>query len=159
MHDSTKAVSYQSIIPILIESIKEQQVQIETLKKIIVAHEEEIIQLKKHHENGKASLKSTTTTDIYSNVDNSSNALLFQNKPNPFTVDTEINYNIPIDAKNAFIYIHDLQGIEIKSYCIKDNGAGSIVIKGTELKAGMYVYSLLVNNQIIDTKRMILTQN
>jgi hypothetical protein len=40
---------------------------------------------------------------------------------------------------------------------ISNTGEGEIVINANELKQGMYVYSLLVDNQLVDTKRMVLT--
>jgi hypothetical protein len=51
-----------------------------------------------------------------------------------------------------------MQGAEIKSYTITAKGAGNIIIQGSELQAGMYMYTLLVNNTIVDTKKMILTK-
>jgi hypothetical protein len=37
-------------------------------------------------------------------------------------------------------------------------GLNSIIVNGSELPAGMYLYTLVVDNEIIDTKRMILTK-
>jgi hypothetical protein len=54
--------------------------------------------------------------------------------------------------------IHNMQGAEIKSYNIAAKGVGNIIIQGAELQAGMYMYTLLINNAIVDTKRMILTK-
>ncbi|MBP1645554.1 MAG: hypothetical protein H6Q16_1823, partial [Bacteroidetes bacterium] len=34
----------------------------------------------------------------------------------------------------------------------------SVVINGSSLNAGMYIYSLIVNGQEAETKRMILTK-
>jgi hypothetical protein len=34
----------------------------------------------------------------------------------------------------------------------------SIKINGNELNSGMYIYTLVINNQEIDTKRMILSK-
>ena len=51
-----------------------------------------------------------------------------------------------------------MQGTEIKSYTIIAKGSGNITIQGHELPAGMYMYTLLVNNNIVDTKKMILTK-
>jgi len=51
-----------------------------------------------------------------------------------------------------------MQGSEIKSYTITTRGSGNITIQAQELPAGMYMYTLLVNNTIIDTKKMILTK-
>jgi len=52
----------------------------------------------------------------------------------------------------------DLQGIELKSYPLAQTGANTIVVNGSELPAGMYLYTLVADNEIIDTKRMILTK-
>jgi hypothetical protein len=40
---------------------------------------------------------------------------------------------------------------------LKEKGKGSIEIAQGELKAGMYLYSLVVDNKEIDTKRMIIS--
>jgi hypothetical protein len=51
-----------------------------------------------------------------------------------------------------------LQGIELKAYPITQTGLNSVTLNGSELQAGMYLYTLVVDNEIIDTKRMILTK-
>ena len=83
---------------------------------------------------------------------------LFQNVPNPFSANTEIKFEIPENSASAKLLIHDMQGAEIKSYTINTKGAGNIIIQAQELQAGMYMYTLLVNNTIVDTKKMILTK-
>ena len=45
-----------------------------------------------------------------------------------------------------------LKQIEINS------SQDSIIIDGSELGAGMYLYSLVINGKEIDTKRMILSK-
>jgi len=65
--------------------------------------------------------------------------------------------SIPIIANHAFIYVYNLQGIELKSFPVTQ-GFNTITIHGSELPAGMYLYALVVDNEIIDTKRMILTK-
>jgi len=85
-------------------------------------------------------------------------AKLFQNTPNPFSMNTEIRFEIPESATSSKLLIHDMQGAEIKSYNITDKGVETIVIQGSELQAGMYMYTLLVNNRIVDTKKMLLTK-
>jgi len=37
-------------------------------------------------------------------------------------------------------------------------GLNTITVQASELPAGMYLYTLVVDNEIIDTKRMILTK-
>jgi len=36
--------------------------------------------------------------------------------------------------------------------------SGMVEIKGSDLQAGMYLYSLIVDGREVDTKRMILTK-
>ena len=43
-------------------------------------------------------------------------------------------------------------------FALTGSGAGVQTIHGYELHAGMYLYSLIADNQLIDTKRMILTK-
>lgn len=51
-----------------------------------------------------------------------------------------------------------MQGVEIKSYSLSQKGKSSLTIHGNELKPGMYMYTLIVDGKIIDSKRMILTE-
>jgi len=91
-------------------------------------------------------------------VSNFSPAILYQNTPNPFNQQTVIQYYIPTSSQNANIMVFDLQGKLIKSLAVVTFANGSITINGNELTPGMFVYSLVVDGRIIDTKRMILTE-
>ena len=51
MPDSTKAISYTDLIALLIESVKEQQIQIETLQKIVYSQEQDLLEMKEKYEN------------------------------------------------------------------------------------------------------------
>ena len=52
----------------------------------------------------------------------------------------------------------DLQGNSKLTLPIETFGNGSVNISAQALSAGMYVYTLVVNNNIVDSKRMILTE-
>lgn len=82
---------------------------------------------------------------------------LYQNIPNPFTINTQIKYYLADDVTNASIYIYNMIGTQLKSYKLQQKGAGSLIINGNEFKAGVYLYSLVVDNKEVDNKRMILT--
>ena len=58
---------------------------------------------------------------------------------------------------NASIIIYDMQGAQIKSISVNNNGEGSVIINASELKTGMYMYSLIGNGKLVDTKTMIIT--
>lgn len=84
-------------------------------------------------------------------------AKLFQNTPNPFTAQTTIRFHLPGEAQNAYIYIFDMTGKTLKQLPV-DSSMDSVTIEGYELPSGMYLYSLVINGQEIDTKRMILSK-
>ena len=86
-----------------------------------------------------------------------SNAVLYQNSPNPFNNQTEIKYNLPENAENAAINVYSLNGNMLLSKPLTKTGNGSITISGSELEAGMYIYTLAVNGIEADSKRMIIT--
>jgi len=179
IHDGIKAMSYTDLIPVLVEAIKEQQTQIDSLKMMVSNQGNDIILLNRlideccqstpaysppksptgNNEQGETQHGSTSNS-ASANENNIpiAAAKLFQNIPNPFSADTEIRFEIPENTTSAKLLIHDMQGAEIKSYSISERGFCSIIIRGSELQAGMYMYTLLVNNTIIDTKKMILTK-
>jgi len=51
-----------------------------------------------------------------------------------------------------------LQGKQLKQILLNGRGAGSETLHAHELHAGMYLYSLIVNGNVADTKRMTLTK-
>jgi hypothetical protein len=87
-----------------------------------------------------------------------SGTILYQNSPNPFSTGTEIKMSLPEAAHSASVLIYTLDGKELTSIQVNGRGNTSVVIPANQLGAGMYIYSLLVDNQVIDTKRMILTE-
>ena len=87
-----------------------------------------------------------------------SDSELFQNNPNPFTEETEVKCFIPTEISNADLYIYDMNGRQLEKRTISDRGNVSLTIKGGSLEAGIYLYSLITDGQVIDTKRMILTK-
>ncbi len=166
MPDSTKAIAYIDLIALLIEGIKEQQKQIETLQLIVSGQEKETIQMKNFYETccaGKdfeMKQNNPPASDRMIVLDKNSigSAKLYDNVPNPFYLSTEIKFEIPENSVSAKLIICDMQGMEIRSFPIAQKGLSMVTINGSDLKAGMYLYTLLVNNRIIETKRMILTR-
>lgn len=140
-----KAINYDGMTAVLLQCIKEQQKQIEKLEDMIY---------------GSVSFKSLKT-EAYNTAAPGPETIeeneLFQNTPNPFITSTEIRFKIKSNSANAFIGIYDMNGTQIKLEKIHLSGKGSIFIEPNELKPGMYLYSLIVDNRLIDTKTMVLT--
>ncbi len=143
------SVEYSNMVGLLIEAIKEQQLQIESLKSVIEYIRDTTTTLN--------TLKSEIDRITYSpKIDKKAN-LLYQNAPNPFSQNTSIKYFIDPESQNASICIFDMQGTLIKTHLLSSYGEGSLIITGGEMKPGMYFYTLVVNGNEIATKKMILT--
>jgi hypothetical protein len=137
--DGTLGITYSGMIPVLLEAIKEQQIQIEALK----------YQVAKQDKNTKAREEYIMETSA---------SHLVQNSPNPFTTSTEISYFASSTAKQVTIMLFDMAGNLIKTYDKLAVGEGKITVDGGELNAGMFMYSLIIDGVELDTKRMILTK-
>lgn len=86
-----------------------------------------------------------------------SGASVAQNAPNPFRGNTVISYEVPEEGNAvAQIVIYDAAGKTIKQYNVPAQGKGTLNLNVATLPAGTYNYSLFVNGNIIDTKKMVL---
>jgi hypothetical protein len=136
-------VMYADLIPVLISAIQQQQKEIEELKALA---------------NQDHSVSNTTQQSINSMSVVLSNAGLEQNVPNPLKNITSIRYSIPAGAKNARLIITDVAGKTIKQIELTKAGAGVINVDASALYGGTYNYSLIIDEKIIDTKRMIISK-
>ena len=85
-------------------------------------------------------------------------ATLEQNFPNPFNQVTNINYTLPQNFNSAKIVISDTSGRVCRQIVITGAGAGNTIVSAGSLSAGIYYYSLIVDNTLVDTKKMVLTK-
>jgi len=85
-------------------------------------------------------------------------AKLFQNQPNPFSSETTIRFEIQQAVVDTQLYIFNMNGTLLKTIQINQRGSGNVTINGNEFNAGMYLYSLVVDNKIIESKQMLLTE-
>ena len=133
--DGYLAVNYIELVPVLIRSIQE---------------------LKQELDEAKGSTARTRgTTDVSDAISNQNK--LYQNTPNPFKKQTIIRFSLADDVKDAAICIFDMTGKTIKKLPIS-SGMESVSVGGYELGEGMFLYSLIVNGQEIDTKKMVISK-
>lgn len=105
-----------------------------------------------------------TTTSGLTFINNSSSEIvpnykLHQNYPNPFNPLTRINYELRI-TNYVSINIYNSLGVKITSFINKKQSSGSYSINFNSnefnLASGIYYYSLLVDGEIKETRKMIL---
>jgi len=143
-------IKYMELIPLLIKALQEQQEIIEDLSARIETIENDCC-------NSDSKTKSAPYSPSNENTDTGV-AKLYQNQPNPFSSETTIRFEIPLEVVDAQLYICNMNGTLLKTININQRGIGNAVIRNNELAAGMYLYSLVNDGKIIDTKQMLLTE-
>lgn len=98
----------------------------------------------------------TTLTDV--ELSNKSMVLLNQNVANPFTEQTTISYYLPDNIQHAQILFFDQSGKIIKTIDITERGKGQLNVFAHDLSSGIYTYSLIVDGQTVETKKMVKTK-
>ncbi len=97
-------------------------------------------------------------TGVETKSTTSSGIELLQNKPNPFDEATMISVlvNKEVSYKQAFISIKDINGKELKRLNIDlKKGVNEVVYTHGYNVAGTYIYSLVVDGKVMESKRMI----
>lgn len=137
-----KSVNYITLIPILTQAIKEQQTQIEDVKSENQMLKERLATIEK-----MIGVKNEGLNQIKDE--------LFDPNPNPTNGATEISYQLSQEYSNAYITIMGLDGKVIESYKLSaQKGKSSIKTDLSKLASGIYLYSLVAGERVIDSKRL-----
>ena len=145
--DGYQYINYTELVPILIRSIQELKAELDEVK----SKDTEVKRAR------AASFEEDEDIDLKDATSIPAMATLAQNTPNPFSERTTIRFTLPENAQNAFIYIFDMSGKMQKQIPV-DSSMESVIIEGYELRAGMYIYSLVIGGKEIQTRRMILSK-
>lgn len=137
--DGTKSVNYVEMVPILLQAINELSAKVEEL------------------ECGESSSRKAKMATGLSSADEDLTLLsLGQNKPNPFGKATSIAVSVPEDVRTAFLYVYNLNGNKVAQVDITARGESSISFSASNLSDGMYLYSLIADGKVVETRRMIV---
>jgi hypothetical protein len=121
--------------------------------------EERITQLEKLITKQGIVLNDAATEEIYkqsATIENEAGvATLSQNVPNPFTGNTSIAYYVPETAQQAHIKIANANGVSLFMAEVR-LGNGVLEVDATQLTAGTYSYTLIVDSKVVDTKLMVI---
>lgn len=152
---------YSEFVVPLVKAVQEQQVmlnekeaKIKVLEAGLQNQQAEIEELK----NEMRLVQNVTGIGSKSETIELVSACLGQNTPNPFDQSTTINYFLPEKCEGAVIRILNSSGVEMKIVNLSSKSSGQLILKAEELNPGMYIYQLLINGSVVDSKQMVLTR-
>ncbi len=158
-----KAVNYTELIPVIIKAMQEQEAnakaqatQLEEQKNLLNQQSQQIAELVALVEKLSPGAKSAVATSAIK----LSTTTLEQNVPNPPVGNaTTIGYNISKAGAKATLVITDIYGKTIKQTELTNTGKGLLKVDTTGLSAGTYIYSLVVDGKMMESKKMTVAGN
>ncbi len=163
-----KTVNYKAMAGLLVRSIQEQQLTIDSLRNahskqdsINNAVQQQLANLAALidgccHASSRTSNNLTPATNNSLDVELSDkDAILNQNVPNPFAEQTTITYNVPASVGKAQLIFFNTNGQVIQTVDIKTRGKGKVNVFASDLSSGLYNYSLVADGKVIDSKKMV----
>ncbi len=153
----------------LVKAVQEQQKMIDSLNKTTTSLKKNMSQqdsviaaLKKQMDQFASLVTANNPTQAYSSANltevelsNKNVIVLDQNIPNPFAEQTIISYYLPDNVARAQIIFFDQSGKIIKTVDLTEKGKGTLNIFANDLSNGIYTYSLIVDGQTQETKKMV----
>jgi len=162
LYYNESAVTYM-----LVNAIKEQQEEIMDQEEELAEQALQMEELQKQMEELKAlvgNVKSSSGGSIPISIVNETlvgankEAYLKQNRPNPFTGETSIDYYVPSSASSAVMHITNTKGQMLKTIELDTTGQGVLNLEAIDLPSGSYQYTLEIDGRIIETKTMSLAR-
>ena len=137
------SINYVEMVPLLVQCINELSAKVAELEGT----------------SPRGAKAPTNATDIEKSVADVDMVRMDQNKPNPFSESTVIALNIPRETQSASIFIYDMSGKQVQSLPVSERGKTNITVYASDLAAGMYIYTLIVDGNVAVTRRMIVSKN
>ncbi len=162
-NDGMMAIDYDGFIPLLMEGIKEQQAIIDAQEKKMVATQQQVEKLYKLlgiDPNAPLPATDNATTGLKTIVENNPefpNTRLLQNKPNPASGVTYIEYTLN-DAGTPLLTISDLSGNARKVFNNLQRGSNRVVLNTGDLTPGIYTYTLTINGKVAGSRTMVISR-
>jgi len=141
-----KTIAYSNLVGLLVEAIKEEDDRVNKLQNKL----DSCIAVTKHPD----------IIGINRNSDEvNKDAILYPCSACPANSNVTFHCYVPVQSKNASLLVFDMSGTLKKTIPIYGKEKQLVNINGGELLAGMYYYSLMVDGNEVDTKKVIMTQN
>lgn len=150
-----KSVAYLELIPYLVKAIQQLEKQNHTQDSLITAITSSVSSCCSNSNVRLTGIAGGTINQQNINLSDADVIVLNQNTPNPFAEQTTITYNVPAKYKFAQMVFKTIEGKIIRTVDITTKGRGQLNVFANDLSAGLYVYSLIVDGEIVDTKKMV----
>ncbi len=128
--DGTLSVNYIEIIPLLIKSIQALKEDISAFKTNAEWDNKMTKPIRNNQDNIKATISKISLSERLS-----------------------IICSIPENVTKSILYIWDTNGLEMYHVAISEHGLVETVIEGEKMDEGIYICSLITNDDAIDTRR------
>jgi len=159
---SYSTVEYQQLIPILIRAVQQLENKLHVADSVNAVQNNQLTALS-NSINACCSNSTVRLTGISGgtitqqnvNLSDADVIVLNQNTPNPFAEQTTITYNVPAKYKFAQIIFKTIEGKIIRTVDVTTKGQGQLNVFANDLSAGLYLYTLIVYGQVIDSKKMV----
>lgn len=122
------AVNYIEFVPLLVQAVQDLKGEVDRLEKEI------------------------NTSIAHKPV----GALLYQAPTANLKEGALIRFSIPKSTKNAKIYLYDMVGRQLKAFTVSPQGKGVVSISSRYLYAGIFTYALEVDEQLVDSKQLLV---
>jgi hypothetical protein len=151
-------VNYTGLVPVLIAAVQELDSQ-------LVAKDQVLANLRQHLHDQRLQIQELQkqveqlyTLHWETQKNNNQTVYLSQNVPNPMRETSEISFTIPVTVTKAHLRISAVDGRVIQSHTIEERGRGSISISRGSLSTGTYFYSLVLDQKVVKTRSLLVTQ-
>lgn len=141
------SINYVEMVPLLVQSINELSNKIKKLESNTSLVDEKTILESRERSLFDMPMSHCTENEA---------VVLYQNTPNPFSESSTIKIDIPSSTNTAALLIYDMSGKQLQSIDITERGNVSVSITSESLSSGMYLYTLIADGKITNTKKMII---
>jgi Secretion system C-terminal sorting domain len=79
--------------------------------------------------------------------------------PNPANTSTTLSYSLPAGASTALVQVYSLDGKVVSSIVVPATaGKSQVQLTTSQMAAGMYIYALVVDGKVLDSKKLAVVR-
>ena len=143
-------INYVALVPVLIQSIQEQQTEIDELRAEKAELEDRLARIEEH-------LGLEPQEEDETIVLTGEKPQLEQNVPNPATDQATISYYLPQDVSRAELHLFDQSGRLLQQTALNNQaGQRTVQLNLQQLPSATYTYTLFVDGQVVASRKLVV---